>query len=463
MGEILIPVLLVMLASAVACHLWLVARRSCDGTRAMSALFRLSHRTDSKQSVKDSAQVDLGVIPARLGSAKLRQAKRGPLNCRVQLTKQEKDDCVSDAFNVEICGSIPARRDTDYATLKVSIMDITDVPHELTAISWLKLLYKYRSFALEQLARDKAKPVQALVKQWQIQEWFPQGGDPSVFCYNADLGKLHRQVTTLSDWMNVAQLRVDWLRFPRKGKRNLQFNTSILSRESGEELACGKCTFAYENPDFGYIDLEENIQRTKTLAVALAFSVSVADNRLYDCEVELIKNWARANVGWAHASDKARRKLEKALNETIAFLRDGNQLDTYEICKEVVEIAPLAQRYDILDLCLYVAQANGLVTAEELDMLKNLANWLEVDTNTFREMMGKILPVSMCEVKDAEVILGVTSDMSVEKAREHLNNEYIKWNSRVTNSNPEIQSQADQMLQLIAEARSQYTGADPSN
>jgi hypothetical protein len=112
---------------------------------------------------------------------------------------------------------------------------------------------------------------------------------------------------------------------------------------------------------------------------------------------------------------------------------------------------------------LYVAQANGSVTAEELDMLKNLANWLEVDTNTFREMMGKILPVSMCEVKDAEVILGVTSDMSGEKALEHLNNEYIKWNSRVTNSNPEIQSQADQMLKFIAEARSQYTESDPSN
>ncbi|MHC4630712.1 MAG: tellurite resistance TerB family protein, partial [Planctomycetota bacterium] len=188
-----------------------------------------------------------------------------------------------------------------------------------------------------------------------------------------------------------------------------------------------------------------------------------ADGKLYDCEVELIKNWARANIGGAQASDKARHKLEKALNETIAFFRGGKQLDTYEICKEVVEIAPLAQRYDILDLCLYVAQANGSVTAEELDVLNDLANWLEVDTNRFREMMGKILPVSMCEVTNAEVILGVTSDMSGEKAREHLNQEYLKWNSRVTNSNPEIQSQADQMLKLIAEARSRYAESDPSN
>jgi len=69
---------------------------------------------------------------ARLGgarrsqAAKSRQAKRAPLNCRVELTKQEKDDSVFDAFGVEICGSIPTRRGTDYATLKVSIMDVTD-------------------------------------------------------------------------------------------------------------------------------------------------------------------------------------------------------------------------------------------------------------------------------------------------------------------------------------------------
>ena len=438
MGEILIPILIVMLAFAVACRLSLAARRSCDGTRAMSAVFRLWHRANSNQSVKDSARPDLRVVSTRLGYSKPRQAKRAPLNCRVQLTKQEKDNRVFDAFSVEICGSIPTRRGTDYATLKVSIMDVTD-------------------------GVARAQPVQGRVKRWQIQDPSPGSGGRPMFCYTADLGKLPRQVTTLSDWMSVAQLRVDWLRFPRKGNRNLQFNTSILSRQNGEELACAKCTFAYESPDFGYIDLEENIERIKTFAVTLAFAVSASDHKLYDCEVELVKNWARANLGWDRACDKVRRKLEKALNETVAFFRNGNQLDTHKICEEIVEIAPLADRYDILELCLYVAQAKGSVSAEELAILRDLANWLEVDTDRFRQMMGKILPVSMYEVKDAEAILGVTSDMSEEKTREHLNKEFIKWNSRVTNSNPEIQTQAEQMLELIAEARSQYVERNCSN
>jgi hypothetical protein len=105
-----------------------------------------------------------------------------------------------------------------------------------------------------------------------------------------------------------------------------------------------------------------------------------------------------------------------------------------------------------------VAQANGSVTKEELTVLKELANWLDIDTNKFREMVEKVLPVDMHEVLDVETILGVTSDMNKEKARRHLNKEYSKWSARVTSSDPEIQSQADQMLKLIAEARSQYVG-----
>ncbi len=348
------------------------------------------------------------------------------LNCRVKLSKQQDGDCVSDAFNVEICGSIHAPRDVQSATLKISIVDATNTASE-------------------------RNPVKALVKQWQMQ-------DSSVFRYNAKLGKLPHQVTTIPNWTSIAMLRLDWLELPRKGKRELMFNTSIFPAEGGEQLACARCYFAYHNRNFGYLDLKENIQRTKNLAVTLAFAVSAADNKLYDSEIEFIKNWARENITLSEASNKERRKLEKALNESIAFFRDGNKLNSNDICREIVQIASLADRYDILNLCLYVAQANGFVTTEELNLLKDFASWLEVDTNKFREMVQKVLPVDMHEVKDVEAILGITSDMSKEKARRHLNKEYSKWSARVANSDPEIQNQAGQMLKFIAQARSQYIG-----
>jgi len=344
-------------------------------------------------------------------------------NCCVQLARQRESESVFDVFTVEICGSIHAPSDMHYAIVRVLITDVTD-------------------------GISKAKPVHSRIKQWQKR-------DSPAFCYQADLGKIPNAESILSDWMAVARLRLDWLTLPRKGKRNLQFTTSILSGQSGEELACATSTITYGNSEFGYFDLQENIRRTKTLAVALAFAVSAADNKLYNCEVELIKNWARGNIDFSKASNRTRRKLDKALNKTVDFFRNGNQIDVYKICKEIVEMVPVAVRYDILELCLHVARANGVVTTEELGLLKNLVSWLEVDMDRFREMMGKILPVSMHEVKDLEFVLGVNPDMGKKETRQQLNKEYRKWNARVTNSDPEIRKQADNMLNFIAKSRSE--------
>ena len=424
MSELLIPILIMVLAPAVMIFLGLIGDFKLAGLIDCSRFPELIRRFKFASLINHVKFPVLDKAESNRSMGPFPQPDIGVLNCRVHLTRQEEENCDFDVFAVEICGSIRAPSDTRCAILRISIMDVTD-------------------------GAPKAKPVHARIKQWQLQ-------DSPVFVYSADLGKLPHQATILSDWTAAAQLRLDLLIFPHRGKRNLKFNTSILSHQSGEELACAKCTFTYENPDFGYIDLQENIQRTKTLAVALAFAVSAADNKLFNSEVGLIKNWARSNINFAQASNKAKRKLEKALDETVGFFRDGNQLNTYKICKEIVEIAPLAVRYEILNLCLHVAQANGSAAAEELAILKSMASWLEVDTNRFREMMQKVLPVGIHEVQDAEVILGVTSDMSREKTRQHLNQEYSKWNSRVTNSDPEIQAQADQMLKLIAEARSEY-------
>jgi len=358
------------------------------------------------------------------------------LNCRVELTSQEKDASFLDVFTVQIAGSIHAARNAERAMVQIWITDVTD-------------------------GTRQPKPVQARVKQWQMQERSGRGG-VGAFCYQGELGKLPGKVVTLSDWTAIAHINLDWLLFPRKGARVLQFRTLVLSGRTGQELADAVCLFRYENPAFGYSDLQENGERTRTLAVALAFAVSAADGKLYSSEIELIKNWAKANLAPAKAG--ARRgsststKLDKALDHAIGFFQNGNQIDSYKICQEIAEIAPLADRYDVLDLCLQVARAKGFLAPEELRILKNLASWLNVDMNRFRAMMERALPVNVHQVKDIEVILGVSSDMNKEKTRQQLNKEYGKWNSRVTNSDPEIQAQADQMLQLIAEARSQYVG-----
>jgi len=368
------------------------------------------------------------IRPALPKTTNLEDSPRAPeqpdpavLNCRVALHLAQTDGAKADTFAIELYGSIHAPSKKQKATLKVTILDVTD-------------------------AKQDGRAVHAAAKQWRTK-------DSPVFCYTSDLGKLSARATLLSDWTSVARLQAGWLLFPRKG--------SIVSLGDSRELGCAECTLTYDNEDYGYLDLEDNRLRTRTLAVALAFAVSAVDGKMFNSEIHVIKSWARDNFRLSEVSDRsdrARRKLEKALDKTLAFFREGNQLDIHGLCREVVEISCLPDRYEIMEFFMQVTRAKGSVVPEELAILGDLAEWLEVEHEVFRTMMGRILPVAMHEVKDTELVLGVTPDMDKEKARRHLNEEYSKWNARVTNSDPEIQAQADQMLSLIAEARRQYVG-----
>lgn len=354
------------------------------------------------------------------------------LNSRVLTGDLKENNEACGAFNLEICGTVQAQNGGCQTFITISILDVTE---------------------------GSPTPVQV----WTDQGASMDGPKMTAFCRRVELGRLPQKVTVLSEWTVVAQIRIDSLVFARKRKRQLELEATISSTDNEEKLSCTCCTFSYDNPSPGYMDLQENADRTKVLAVALAFAVSASDDELADCEIELIENWARDNIldNSKRACEEDAQKLEKVMSKTVAFFRDGNKLDTRRICKEIVELAPVAQRYDILDLCLYVARADGFVAAEELAILKDLADWLEVDTERFRLMMEKVLPIHLHEVKDVDAILGLTSDMSREKARQHLNREYSRWNARVTNIDPGIQSQADQMLKLIMETRGRYTVEPP--
>jgi tellurite resistance protein len=344
------------------------------------------------------------------------------LNCRVRLTTEPCEDKYVDCFSIEICGTIRAPEGTHHARAAIEIADVTE---------------------------GVGVAVRSRVKQWQKH-------GSSAFAYAADLGKLPNAENKLPDWMAVARIHADWLLLPRKGERRLLFAVSVVSTETGAELAGAECTFSYENEAFGYIDLHENIQRAKMLAVPLAFAVSAVDGRLYESEVEVIREWVRANMAASEGCEEAVTELDRGLDKTVDFFRQGHQLDNGKICRDIVGLTPVAERYDVLELCLYVTQANGHAAPEEVNLLRQLAAWLEVDNERFQAMMEKILPVGMHEVEDVQAILGVSADMDEEKTREQLNKEYRKWIARVTSSDPEIQSQADQMIKLIADARSAY-------
>jgi len=351
------------------------------------------------------------------------------LNARVRIGRQADGDSFRSTLIVEICGTIEAPDDDHEVCLQVSLSDVTD-----TTVPPLPVLN-----------RPKNGPLQA----------------SSLFTHQSAMGKLCHRTTTLGDWTVVAQLSPEWFVLPRQGSRRLQSDVAILSQGTGRRLTCARCVTSLESVEVGYLDIEDNIQRAKTLAVGLAFSVAAADNELPDSEVLVIEGWVRTNFGAGQASTAARSELDRAMQKTAAFFRRGGRLNLEEICREIVEIAPMIGRIEIMDLCLRVAGAKGQVAGAEMLLLKQLAACLVIDRTRLRTMVEKILPVHMHTNQDTEMILGVTEEMSQDQARQQLNHEYAKWSSRVISSDPAIRKQADQMLNVIANARTQFVGLKP--
>jgi len=367
-----------------------------------------------------------GRSPSTLPEELSRPIDPARLNCRTRIGRQPQGDSFRTVILIDLCGTIQAPTDGHEVNLSLSIRDITDSETE----------------SLPVLNRPKQGPL-----------------NPAAhFTFQSDRGRLCRRTTVLEDWTGVAQISPEWFVLPRTGTRRIQYTASVVSRQTGEPIATCDCVATYENTEPGYLDIEDNIQRAKTLAVGLAFSVGAANGKLLDPEVNVIQAWVKTNFGSAEASNDARLELERALQKTASFFRRGGTLNLRPICSEIVEIAPLIGRIEILDLCLRVAAAKGQVTTAEVEILKNLADWLQVERARLRTMAEKILPVEMHQGHDAEMILGVTPGMSQEEARIQLNREYAKWSSRVISTDPSIRRQADQMLKLLGQARTQYVG-----
>ncbi len=353
------------------------------------------------------------------------------LNCRVRIGREAEGDSWRSVLIVDICGTIRAPLDGYEVRLRIALDDVTESASEPLPI----------------LNRPKYGPLNG----------------SSHFVHESDMGRLCQRMTVLEDWTTVAQIEPNWFVLPRTGARKLHYSASIVSKDTGDLLGCAGCVADYENVEVGYLDIEENIQRARTLAVGVAFSVGAASGQLSDPEVDVVCAWAKTSFGSAEAAEDARLELERALQKTAAFFRRGGRLDLQQVCSEITEIAPMGGRLEFMNLCLRVAAAKGQVTLAELKMLKDVSEWLGIDRNRLRVMVEKILPVEMHQSHDAEMVLGVTDEMSKEEARQQLNREYAKWSSRVISMDPAIRRQADQMIQLIANARTEYVGAKLSD
>jgi len=353
-----------------------------------------------------------------------------PPSCQIRLEAACKENAAYDCFVVEICGSIPGCDTPQPACVEIRIEDVTE------GVACIKpVLTKGQDSAM---------------------------ADLSTFRCQTELGTLPPQGMHLEAWTALTRIRADWLVLARSGRRSLLFHVHILTGPNKQKLVSTKSITDYQNPGSGYIELREHLRTLRLGATALAFAAADAGRKHTKAQFDMIRQWAANGLDLELVSFGARCRLWfalKSMAQTVGEDRSGLQA----LCQHIVRTTPCAQRYDIMNLCLRVMGARKSVNQQELTFIRQLTAWFQLDPEHVRIMIEKTLPIGLFEELDAPTLLGITSDMPQEQVRTHLNQEYAKWNARVTHTDADIQNQAEQMLDLIAHLRSQYIGEISDN
>lgn len=367
-------------------------------------------------------------IPAGIGQVDNLHSNNHHPPFKMRLCTEDTDDPLNQEthYSIEIKGSVHCAVDGMETDLLIEVFDLTD-------------------------GLDKSKAILSSIDENPLD----QGG----FSYREPNGCLPHGWSVLGSWCPVATLNLSSLCYARQGDRTLGLSVSIVSTETNMPLTTGKSLFAYHNPYPGYQDVCENRPRIGVLGEALAWWIPHTDAKDDSQKRAIIDEW------------RTRYQKEEPLVSKVAFLRLtfdklfgrlGKLLPPWKktwprpLCDRLSSIASFADRQLVMELCFKMIASDRSAGAIELTQLRNISRWLDIAPEHYRTMMEKILPVTMHEVRDIELLLDISPQMPVPIVRQYLSKEYSKWNSRVTHADSQIRQQASIMLEVIAQARTQF-------
>ena len=348
---------------------------------------------------------------------------------RVRVDMETLDDGTEvEVLDIQIKGVILGEREHWTGVARVAVADVTE-------------------------SKDGAYPVLCAIDALQRP-------DTCIFEFASDPQSMG-EVCYIEEWTTLFKVPTEALQFARRGRRKMCFYFGVTDTQGNPAPhTYDEVEFEYDSREPGYVDLD-NIQREMDqLTVQLAVLVSAADGHLDKAEGEVVQHWIKKRLSVEEDADRMqeiKQGLNTAVREAGSFQGDPDR-NVRTICQTIVQKGAHAHRYDAIELCLEVAGADGSAEREELAMIEGIARNLEIDAAKLKDMVQKALPVGMFADKDPDSVLGITPNMPKPEVRRLLNEEYRKWNSRVSHSDKKVREQAGEMLALIADARRRHIG-----
>ena len=338
-------------------------------------------------------------------------------SCRVEQFSDEAQPVRQDQFfRIQIIGRIPTEQDHVDTDVQIEILDITEGqshPHQI--------------LSTDESYRDDENAEFHLIQ------------------HN---GVVPDKKAVLARWVTIAQFPCHILRFAYRGRRKLLFRTTVIETASDKKLVSAQQIVEYVYCSDGYREVHG--RRLEVLEACVELSATVLGSAPYSEDIRSMWSmWIQQKADMFLSADEAAKTIE-----TIQKRFPGV---TMQHASEIIlAYGKNTDRFFAIELALQTAGFDGVVSKENLDKLFQASEMLEIQRDRFLSIAQKLLLSSNCQIEDPSQLLGIASDMDDDSFRKQLNEEYRKWNARVTHPDAQIRCQADQILTLIAEIRSQW-------
>jgi len=352
------------------------------------------------------------------------ERRQNVFQAKVTEDKIEGEDYNWDVFNIQVKGIIEGPHDNFDVRFQVRIFDITD---------------------------GEEKPVFSTLEDFQAQ-------NSRVFWYESEISEMPYEDTIFKDWWTITKIPKLFLEYPRTGNRKIKFQIVVYDPVSRNIYKKDSVTILYQNSDTGYLDKEDNTEYFEEMVIKSAMLVSASDGDMDVNEANIVKLWIKKRLSYYSEAyqDSEKNRLNSYVKDTYQEI-EADSIDIYEVLEGIENIASEGEKFELFQVCLDVARADGEADDAELSIIHDIADYIDLDRNQFRSMIEKTLPVTMhVSQADDETLLGIDSSMSNKEIKKHLREQYQKWNARVASSDPATREQAEKMINLIAEARKKY-------
>lgn len=272
-----------------------------------------------------------------------------------------------------------------------------------------------------------------------------RAADDASFELTADHGPVPNPESVLAEWVQIAQIPCHLLRFAYRGRRKLQFEISIFSKHTRQEIVSDRQVHEYVSCVDGYMELRQ--RRMDVLKASVNLVLPIFDDQqvpagLDDFLVEWISRHTNVELPGEHINSI----VEAAQQQQTNFQQDCDVLMAYGSQKD---------RLAVVRMALETAIFRGYCAEASFHQLSRVVSGLDIPKDRFLELSQKIILSSDCVMESPSQLLGISGQMPQDAFLKRLNAEYRKWNARVTHPEATIRKQADRILTLIANLRSE--------